>query len=218
MRYRGNCHIASEYSYKTIMTEKSDLVFLVSDTIAIRYASLPARDAQFIIDKLHDLWKRNREIPRVLFDLMSGITKVIASLEPDFQHYHIRLHINPWPENTECFGDPGLFEDAIRAVIQNAIDALATISIENKVIKVGLTDRGDYYKISIQYNGSGIAAELQTSIMQPWVTTKPDGSGLAMAHYTITGKFGGTITFESRGGITEFTIKIIKHADQNHLG
>ncbi len=66
--------------------------------------------------------------------------------------------------------------------------------------------------VGIADHGSGIAPEIREHIFDPFFTTKPvgvgTGLGLDIAHRIVVGQFGGSITFKSEPGNTEFIVKV----------
>ncbi len=61
--------------------------------------------------------------------------------------------------------------------------------------------------VTILDNGPGIASDMHDHLFDPFVTTKPKGSGLGLALVSkIVGDNGGVIDFQSRPGRTEFRI------------
>lgn len=61
--------------------------------------------------------------------------------------------------------------------------------------------------VTIIDNGPGIGPDMQDHLFDPFVTTKPKGSGLGLALVSkIVGDNGGVIDFKSRPGRTEFRI------------
>jgi two-component system NtrC family sensor kinase len=72
---------------------------------------------------------------------------------------------------------------------------------------------GEWVKITVGDNGTGIPAELQPKIFQPFFTTKPSGEGtglgLSLAHDIVTQGHGGTLSVDSREGeFTEFVLRL----------
>jgi PAS domain S-box-containing protein len=60
---------------------------------------------------------------------------------------------------------------------------------------------GDYVRIEIVDDGTGIPANLLPKVFDPYFTTKPDGSGLGLAScYSIVRSHGGHIGIESTPG------------------
>jgi len=61
--------------------------------------------------------------------------------------------------------------------------------------------------ITVRDNGPGIAADVEKILFDPFVTTKPTGSGLGLALVAkIIGDHGGLIEVDSKPGRTEFRI------------
>jgi len=61
--------------------------------------------------------------------------------------------------------------------------------------------------VTICDNGPGVAVDMQDHLFDPFVTTKPKGSGLGLALVSkIVGDNGGVIDFKSKPGRTEFRI------------
>ncbi len=61
--------------------------------------------------------------------------------------------------------------------------------------------------VTVRDNGPGIPDDLQPHLFEPFVTSKPTGSGLGLALVAkIVGDHGGAIEVESRPGRTEFRL------------
>jgi len=67
--------------------------------------------------------------------------------------------------------------------------------------------------VSVQDNGGGIPEDLQPNLFDPFVTTKPTGSGLGLALAAkIVGDHGGVIEFDSHPRRTVFRVMLPIHA------
>ena len=61
--------------------------------------------------------------------------------------------------------------------------------------------------VTVRDNGPGIAEDLRENLFDPFVTTKPTGSGLGLALVAkIVGEHGGLIEVDSHQGRTEFRV------------
>jgi signal transduction histidine kinase len=79
------------------------------------------------------------------------------------------------------------------------------------VLRATTRNLGDTVEIRIRDNGTGIPAEVQEKMFNPFFTTKPAGEGtglgLSMSHDIIVKQHGGTIDVETEPGqFTEFRI------------
>ncbi len=112
--------------------------------------------------------------------------------------------------------DAGQMNQAINNILINADQSMPeggtiTINCENVIIGVenNLTlKEGNYIKISIEDQGTGISDEHLSRIFDPYFTTKQKGSGLGLSTtYSIIKRHDGNITVESELGVgTVFNI------------
>ncbi len=106
--------------------------------------------------------------------------------------------------------DAGQMNQAINNIIINADQAMpegGTIRINCENVIVGAENNltlkeGNYIKISIGDQGTGISDEHLSRIFDPYFTTKQKGSGLGLSTtYSIIKKHGGHINIESELGV-----------------
>ncbi len=91
------------------------------------------------------------------------------------------------------------------------------VTFESGVMENGIfLAAGNYVRISVRDNGSGIAPEHTGKIFDPYFTTKQKGSGLGLAtSYSIIKNHDGHITVESKPGFgTVFYIYLMASDDQ----
>jgi signal transduction histidine kinase len=78
------------------------------------------------------------------------------------------------------------------------------------VLRATTKNLGSTVEIRIRDNGTGIPAEVQEKMFNPFFTTKPTGEGtglgLSMTHDIIVKQHGGRIEVETERGFTEFTV------------
>ncbi len=96
-------------------------------------------------------------------------------------------------------------------LIDNAIGAIEHAG--QLLLQTGQQD--DWIVVTIQDNGPGIPAAIQTKIFDPFFTTKAPGEGtglgLSIVHNIITQKHKGQITVDSQAGCTRFEIRLPIH-------
>jgi PAS domain S-box-containing protein len=114
--------------------------------------------------------------------------------------------------------DPHEIEQVILNLVLNARDALSSGGrIHIEVARVGLADHehpalpaGDYIRLQVVDNGTGMPADVRAHLFEPFFTTKEPGkgTGLGLASvYGIVRQGGGVISVASQVGIgTTFTI------------
>jgi len=123
--------------------------------------------------------------------------KYVANVETDFDS-NLPL--------VSCF--PGDFNQVILNIITNAAHAIADVVAEKKTDKGLISIRtrldGEWVEISMSDSGAGIPEEIRANIFDPFFTTKEigkgTGQGLAITHFAVVEKHGGTITLHTEVG------------------
>ncbi|HOW45744.1 MAG TPA: PAS domain S-box protein [Candidatus Aminicenantes bacterium] len=106
--------------------------------------------------------------------------------------------------------DPRQLEQVLINLATNSRDAMSqggTLTVSTSAVRLdepsGEIPAGDFARIMVRDNGSGIDESLKSRVFEPFFTTKPagHGTGLGLAIvYGIVKKHGGFINFESSPG------------------
>jgi len=122
------------------------------------------------------------------------------------------------PLECECSGLnqiwTNLLDNAIDAVPQNGHIRVRTWEEETAAGADGKTRH--YLCIAIADDGVGIPLESQPQVFEPFYTTKPVGVGTGLGLgivQRIVDQYGGSITFSSEPGNTEFRIRLPRERD-----
>lgn len=75
-------------------------------------------------------------------------------------------------------GDPGLLRQVLVNLVKNAQEALETV--DNPLIRVTTSQQGSQVSLCVQDNGHGFPEELWGRLFEPYVTSKPKGTGLGL--------------------------------------
>lgn len=96
--------------------------------------------------------------------------------------------------------DSAQIRQVLHNLIQNAQDALEqSENVSKPAIEVRTEMQGDRVKIAVSDNGPGFPEEMMTRIFEPYVTTKPRGTGLGLAVVKkIIDEHHGSIAIENR--------------------
>jgi len=128
------------------------------------------------------------------------INDVITALQPMLDRHHVRIEVDVGPDVLEAQLDSLHFEQALVALVTNAVQA----SQSGQVVWIRAhpddQDSGRW-QLTVEDEGAGIPPEIRQKIFQPYFTTKPEGNGigLAMAHKVVR-LHGGQLTVESELG------------------
>lgn len=110
-----------------------------------------------------------------------------------------------WPAHA----DKGQIGQVVQNLVINAAQAMpegglvqiVAANVRLTVDRIAQLPAGDYVKLSVRDNGTGISAEHLVKIFDPYFTTKQQGSGLGLATvYSIIRKHQGHIMVESKIG------------------
>ena len=99
----------------------------------------------------------------------------------------------------------------LMVLVDNAIDATASMNPKEVTISVSAESSADELMISVTDNGGGIEESIQNKILDPFFTTKEvgKGSGLGLSHaYGMCRMLKWQLKFQSHPGKTAFTIRI----------
>ncbi len=94
-------------------------------------------------------------------------------------------------------GDATRLRQVVHNLLQNALDALQ--SVQNKRIVLATSNiSGAWLKLSIADNGGGFTEHMLTRAFEPYMTTKPKGTGLGLPIVKkIIEELGGSISLEN---------------------
>lgn len=138
-------------------------------------------------------FSRSEPIKKAAVNLTKSIRDVIESMG-DVSH---RIDF-PFSDNADINGDETLLKQAIKNIIQNALDAGDNVWVN--IEKVYSADKKGVI-VSIKDNGRGISEKDLDKIFMPFYTTKNRGSGIGLAIVQkIVAGHGGNINVQSKEG------------------
>ncbi len=131
-----------------------------------------------IVQGLHDFSQGdNNEVFQkiVLQDVIRDAVKLCAQ---KFKVSKVKLIEHLPTEPIYCLGQPAQLTQLVSNLLNNAFDASSKNAAPQVQIKMIHSQTEAF--ISVIDNGPGVAAEIETQIMQPFFTTKPIGQGTGL--------------------------------------
>jgi PAS domain S-box-containing protein len=145
-----------------------------------------------------------------LNEVVVGMVKMLRRLIPEA----VTIQTQLLPESMLIEADRGMVEQVLLNLAVNARDAMTNggeITLTLKAVKILKTDAkkspgrlGDFIRLSVQDNGSGIAPEHAKRIFEPFFTTKDIGKGTGLGLATVYGvveQHHGWIDVETQLGV-----------------
>jgi two-component system nitrogen regulation sensor histidine kinase GlnL len=186
------------------------------------------------VDRLSKLLEQLLELrPRGAFDpqpvnIHRVIDHVIALVEAATRESKTKILRFFDPSLPEVQGDPDALTQLVLNLVQNALQAVATLpAVTSREVRLTTRVETDYHlappsrargrgrgrgrmlRVEIEDNGPGIPPEVQSKLFSPFLTTKPKGTGLGLAIcQRIATDHGGTIRCESTPGRTLFRVTL----------
>jgi signal transduction histidine kinase len=103
-------------------------------------------------------------------------------LREELKAYRIETSVHLTPELPSIMAHNGQLREVILNLVQNAIDAMKTVSDRRRVLRIRTGHHGNgAIVISVEDTGLGIQPETIQRIFDPFVSTKAKGRGLGLA-------------------------------------
>jgi len=160
-------------------------------------ADMLARSTQTIVNQVSALkgmvdafsqYARTPEASMRELDL-NAVTREVLTLYEASLGASVRLELAP--ELPPVVGDAAQLAQVIHNLLQNAQDALADTAEPRVVIASGVVDGA--VQLTVTDNGCGLPEHLVQRVFEPYVTTKPKGTGLGLVIVKkIVEEHGGT--------------------------
>ncbi|MEZ6067437.1 MAG: HAMP domain-containing sensor histidine kinase [Planctomycetaceae bacterium] len=137
-------------------------------------------------------------------DVLAILRDITTLLTPACQHQDVALRLDSSVEHWEV-SDAAAWRAALLNVLTNAVEAAGPKGHVN----VDVTCQSDALAILIRDDGPGIPPQVQETLFDPFVTTKPEGCGLGLALARQAAlQSGGTLTSRRELDCTLFEFRI----------
>jgi len=154
------------------------------------------------------------EMKLTLIDINEPFTDAIKLSAVTMRKSDIRTETFLTNDLPLMHADKSLMETVVLNLINNAIDAMKTMESDKKIAFVSLF-QDDSIIIQVSDSGPGVPEEIKDKILDPYFTTKQEGTGIGLSLcYRITMDHGGSIdVFQGKLGGAEFriTLPISRH-------
>jgi len=168
--------------------------------------------ASEIILGLRNLLNDRKQAELQALDLNETVPELVKIVTPEVVKREITLRIVLASEALPVRADPIHMQQVIMNLVMNGMDAMADEPRpRNLTIRTRRNAERDVAEVRISDSGTGIRQENLAHIFDPFVTTKPQGTGLGLPiARTIIESYGGAIWAENRlrGAVFCFTLPL----------
>jgi signal transduction histidine kinase len=142
--------------------------------------------ASQIFDNIRALF-RSTDLKHRAIDVNEIALESLRILRGELEDHGITTAVELTSGLPLLMGHGGQLQEVILNLVHNAIEAMATIKDERRVLLVSTDRHGrDAIAVAIEDSGPGINPEQLESIFDPFVSTKPRGMGLGLAICRMT--------------------------------
>ena len=160
-----------------------------------------------LVDRLHDLEKQVNDMLLFakggdnkvveLFSLEELLNELDDLVEAQVVANQVDFSIDCDDESLMILGNASALASALGNLITNAIQ----MSGRQCRVALGCIRQGEVIHLSVADNGPGIAPEMQAKILEPFFTTRKQGTGLGLAVVQmVVGAHKGRLSLESEPG------------------
>lgn len=162
------------------------------------------------------LGRRSDEPPQPL-DLTQVVARILPLVQPRLRHLGVMLEWIPPREAVQVLGDADALSQALINLVLNAAEAAAEAGTgteggtgaEAARVVVTLRREAGHVVLEVSDSGRGPPAEVQATLFEPLVTSKPDGAGLGLAIVReVAERHHGTVEWRRDGERTVFALQL----------
>ena len=134
-------------------------------------------------------------------DVNNMILEALQMSNRELNDHGVKTDVELASELPPVMGFKVQLQEVISNVVNNAIDAMASVEVERRTLKVRTKLEGaKAVVIELEDSGHGIEPGRLPDIFEPFITTKPTGTGLGLAICsTIIERHGGRFAASSDG-------------------
>ena len=146
------------------------------------------------IDDFRDFFNPNSTKSR--FSIRDSILSTLDLLEENLRFHSIKVEFEDC-EDLIGYGYSNQYLQSVFNIINNAIDSLASVDQDNKIIKICLSQDDKMATVDFKDNGAGFSEDVKSKIFDIYFTTKEGskgtGLGLHITKTTIENNMNGRV-------------------------
>jgi len=189
----------------TALRTLSDSAGLLLDHERFDEARINLQRITGMVDRLARLTSRLKafahksDLPAHPVPLLRSIGDAQALLGAELKAHGIRIEVDVRPADLSVMADDATISSVLVNLMRNAIDAMQ--DAPSRVLRVTARVEGKRAILTVTDSGPGIRADILARLFEPFVSSKPAGSGLGLGlviSAQLVRAFGGTLRASNR--------------------
>jgi PAS domain S-box-containing protein len=152
--------------------EKPDKLLLIK---ANQIIQTTAERISKIVNGLRRFSRDNSLDPMEEISLSNVVEDSLTLCRQKLKNQSVQLHQSRVPDHWKVFGKSVELTQVMLNLLNNSLDAIE--GLEDKWVKIDVSEHADHFKVCVTDSGSGIPQKLRERLMEPFFTTKPSGKG-----------------------------------------
>ena len=154
-------------------------------------------------------WGGRRRTGASAVDLEPLVRDVLGLVGPACSHAKIDLGFEPVAEPLAVLGDAEALRQVLVNLILNAVEAAGRTGGGAGMVRVELSRHGDQARVAVKDSGPGPAPAVRDRLFEPFVSEKPEGTGLGLfVARQVAEAHQGTLLWQRSDGMTCFTLQL----------
>ena len=157
-----------------------------------------------------------RPAERLEVSLTPLVAEVLSLIQPRSRHVGVELRWSPPSSPLTVHGDRGELQELLVNLLLNGVDAAAQRESESSAawVRVELLEAApNLVRLRVLDSGSGPSEVIAAQLFEPFVTDKPEGTGLGLAvAKKIAESHGGSLRWSRDGDATCFEVELPRGA------
>ncbi len=163
-----------------------------------------------VLDRLRSLVRR-RHASEARIDVARLIRDVLHLVDIESRLADVRVETELAPELLPVFGDAIQVQQVIMNLAHNAMEAMSTVRLDERVLRIEAAASGDrQILVRVVDRGPGVAQAERERLFEPFHTTKSTGLGIGLSICRdIVEAHGGKLWYEpdpAGGAVFQFTL------------
>jgi C4-dicarboxylate-specific signal transduction histidine kinase len=127
-------------------------------------------------------------------DMRQVVQNALSLAEPWLRQGSVAVNLDMATDLPEVLADSVQIEQVALNLIRNAVEAMESTSIDNRVLTLGLKCDERMVTLTVRDTGPGVSEEMRKTLFHPFRTSKADGMGLGLTIcQSIAETYGGSV-------------------------